>query len=248
MYVTLEEARDEVWKRWNNKELRQKVLEYVGELPEGFGHEPKAALVRHIATMNFEFLRFSNLAKETGLRPYCSEFIGDKFCSKNQEKLLLAKVTFYHGKGKQNGNKTVRHNLIDFYTEDGKNFQEVSTVWGESLVSFHHRLVSSKLKDVELNDITAWFQAMGSKPEYFYNRLLAIFVCHGIMFENFVADGEEGAFTQNIVWPAIERVKEHFGLKPLIVPLVPIESELDPYWCWYPGNLEFKVKSLLYDK
>jgi hypothetical protein len=49
MYTLLEEAKEEVWKRWNDAELRRQVQEYVGELPEGFGDEPRAFLVRHLA-------------------------------------------------------------------------------------------------------------------------------------------------------------------------------------------------------
>ena len=245
MYVSLEEAKEEVWKRWNDVELHQKVLEYVGELPKGFGHEPWAVMVRHIATPNFEFIRFSELAQKTGLKPRCQEYTGDKFCTWNPDKLLLGKIAFFHGKGKRNGDKITSHQVIAFQNADGKSLQAIKTVWGESLIGFHHSLVSAKLPDFEVSDITGWYRKMGSRPEFFYHRLLALFICNGILFENFLGEGEEEVFTRTIVIPAIQRVKNHFGLKPLIVRLLPAVSEADQYWCWYPGHLEAEVKALL---
>ncbi len=74
---------------------------------------------------------------------------------------------------------------------------------------------------------------------------MAFFICHGILFENFLLKGDEGNFTREIAWPAIQRVTKHFGLKPLIVRLLPEESKADPYWCWYPGHLEEEVRRLM---
>jgi hypothetical protein len=244
MYTTLEEAKEEVWKRWNDADLRRRVMAYVEELPEGFGQEPWAVLARHLGTPNFEFCAFMKIAKKAELKPLCPEFIGDKICSKNPDKLFLGKNIFCHD-SKGNGNGATIHNIIDFCTEDGKPFHKVKTRWGEGLVAYHHRKLSSELPVIQLTDITAWLKSMGGRPELFYHRLIALFVCHGIMFENFLDEGDEGKFTRKIVRPAIRKVTEHFGLKPLIVRLRPEESEADPYWCWYPGHLEAEVKKLM---
>lgn len=245
MYTALEEAKEEVWKRWNNAELRRRVLEYVGELPEGFGDEPRAFLVRHLATKNLEFQAFVKKSNVVGLEPVYTQYTGDKFCSLNPDKRALGKVTFDLGKGKNNGDKIVSHTIIDFCTEDGKPLREVRTIWGENFVAFHHRMLLLSLPAPKLIEFTAWFQKMGGKPELFYHRLIALFICHGIMFENFLSEGDEGKFTRKIVRPAIQKVSAHFGLKPLIVRLRPEETEADPYWCWYPGHLEAEVKILL---
>jgi hypothetical protein len=113
------------------------------------------------------------------------------------------------------------------------------------MVDYHHRILLSVLPNILLTDNTAWVKSMGGRPKLFYHRLLALFVCHGVMFENFLDEGDEGKFTCKIVRPAIEKVTNHFGLKPLIVRLLPEESEADPYWCWYPGHLEAEVRRLL---
>lgn len=244
MYTSIDEAKEEVWKRWNNTELRQSVLEYVGELPEAFDREPWAVLARHLGTPNFEFCAFVELARKADLKPICPEFIGDKICSKNPDKLFLGKTIFCHD-SEGRGSGTTSHHIINFSTEDGKPINKVITVWGEGMVTYHHRILSSVLPGILLTDNTAWLKSMGQRPELFYPRLIALFICHGIMFENFLVEGDEGKFTREIVWPAIRRVTKYFGLKPLIVRLLPEESEAEPYWCWYPGHLEAEVKALL---
>lgn len=50
MYISLEEAKDEIWKRWNDVDLRRRVQEYIEELPEGFGQEPRAVYSSQLAT------------------------------------------------------------------------------------------------------------------------------------------------------------------------------------------------------
>ena len=84
------------------------------------------------------------------MRPRCLEYTGDKCCSMNEDKHLLGKITFYHGKGKRNGDKVTHPRVIDFYTADGKRFQDIQTVWGEGFVAFHHRLLSQELSEYSL--------------------------------------------------------------------------------------------------
>lgn len=67
-------------------------------------------------------------------------------------------------------------------------------------------------------------------------------VCHGVQFENYHEEGHEAQFTRNIVRPAFQKVTDHFGMKPLIVPVVPLNSELDPAWSWYPFAMEADVQ------
>ena len=39
-------------------------------------------------------------------------------------------------------------------------------------------------------------------------------------------------------WPAFTRVQERFGLKPLIVPIEPVEGPVDIYWYSYPESIQ----------
>jgi hypothetical protein len=36
LYTTVEEAREEIWKRWNDENLRKEVEQFLGEIPEVF--------------------------------------------------------------------------------------------------------------------------------------------------------------------------------------------------------------------
>lgn len=242
MYVPLEEAKRIVWKRWRDPALRQEVKDYVGEIPEFLRNEPRAILARHVATPNFEFFRFAETTKKTGLKPYCSGYVGDKFCTKNPDKLLLGKMTFFHGKGRKSGDNITCCRVVDFNRYDGKPFTEARTLWEEGLVDFHHRLLAAELPEIAIADITEWIKKRGGKPSLFWHRFLALFVCHGILFDNFHTEGHEEEFTKEIIQPALKKVENHFGLEPLVVPMVPIEREREPYWSWYPGHLEEEVK------
>ena len=142
-------------------------------------------------------------------------------------------------------NLVTRKKVVDFATDNMKTFKEMATVWEEDFISFHHRIMTPNLQHIKHLDNTSWFRKMGPTPSGYYPRFLAFFICHGILFENFLSEGDEGNFTREVAWPAIRQVTDYFGLKPLIVRLRPEESEADPYWCWYPGHLEEEVRRLM---
>ncbi len=55
IYTPLSVAKEEIWRRWNDKALRKKVEDFLGvNLPEPFKNEPRAVMLRYIATPNFE--------------------------------------------------------------------------------------------------------------------------------------------------------------------------------------------------
>jgi hypothetical protein len=85
---------------------------------------------------------------------------------------------------------------------------------------------------------------MGGKPSFFWPRLFSLFLCHGLLFDNFHPEGHETVFTREIIRPALAEVTERFGRPPLIVPLVPLETEQERFWSWYPKPLEQEVLRL----
>jgi hypothetical protein len=245
MYIELAEAREIVRKRWLDLEIRRKVLEYVGEVPDFLQHGPRAVLARQLATPNFEFLHFSGMALKSGLRPIVIEYTGDKFCTKNRDKLLLAKMMFFHGKGRKKGNDISSRRIVDFNKYDGRTFTRVKTLWKEDFIDFHHRLLFQNSPEMATTDVTEWLSRMGGNPKLFWPRLLALFICHGILFDNFHTEGHEVEFTKNVIRPAIQATEERFGLKPLIVRLVPHEKEEEAFWSWYPDRFEEEVRYLI---
>ena len=74
-----------------------------------------------------------------------------------------------------------------------------------------------------------WFNRNGSNAHDYYYKMILFFVVHGILFENFLIYGQESQFTKNIFLPAYKKVVETTGLKPLIVPIPPMDEEYDKY-------------------
>lgn len=245
MYTPLEEAKKEVWKRWNNVDLRRRIQAFVGEMPECMEQEPCTVLARHLTTPNFELLKFCELTQHVGAKAVCFEYKDDLFCTNNIDKVLTAKMRFLHGNGRNNGKITTFMKLFDLPGNDNIPLSRIQSSNGLNIVRLHHTLLNCHKLNIEIVTSTPLYEAWGKKPSAYYRKFLALFICHGILFENFLLDGSEGQFTRDIAWPAIRQVTNHFGLKPLIVRLLPEESEADPYWCWYPGHLEAEVRRLM---
>ena len=73
-------------------------------------------------------------------------------------------------------------------------------------------------------------------------------MAHGIWFENPVtADERENGFAHAVILPALGRIKQQYGLQPLIVRIYPDEEtqtdEEDFYWWCYPPRInEYLVR------
>lgn len=237
LYTPLSVAREEIKKRWKDKELQKKVKAYLGgSVPDPFKENPRAVLSRNIITPNFELFYFLDLAKISKLKPIGLEGSNDKFCTKNSDKVSLAKLSFLKkeskGKGKKAECEKFNTRMIDMMGCDGKKFRDIKTLWGEKLVDFHHRMLDEYGCQVDLFDDFEWFSQKGkrSNPKQYYENFLALFLCHGILFENFHDQGKEVNFTEDIIIKNFLKIKDIFGMKPLIVPLVPREDEGQLYY------------------
>lgn len=242
MYVTAQTARTALWERREDHRLRKLLREDIGELPDFLARGPRAVLARQLATPNFEFHIFSARARLVGLKAACPDYTADKFCTGNPDKLALARQTFYLGQGPDGGPRIRSHWAIDVKRWDGKPLREIETRWGEPFVDYHHRLLDRQFPGVEISDNSKWLRRMGGNPARFWPRLLSLCLCDAILFENFHTEGHESEFTRRIIRPAIAEVEARYGLRPLIVPLVPVARERDPYWSWYPSPLECEVQ------
>lgn len=245
LYTPLEEAKEEIWRRWNDETLKKEVEEYIGEIPESLRYEPRTVLVRTIVTPDNEFFHFIEAAKQIEFKPLVFEYINDKFCTKNNDKLRLAKMPFFIGRNKKGDAIIKNHTVLDCAHADGKQCNKVQTLWGEKFVEFHHRLFSFNTTDIEIFDASLWFMTNGKSAKQYYQNFLSLFVCNGILFENFLMDEREGRFTSEVVIPAFEKVQTYFGAKPLIVPAIPEDEIDDIYWWCYPEWVEKEVERCL---
>ncbi|MBI5847518.1 MAG: hypothetical protein HZB31_06135 [Nitrospirae bacterium] len=241
MYTPLEEAEKELWSRWNNPVLRREVQQFIGELPVVFEEKPRAVLFRNIMTPNFEYLKFLESAKKINLSPLGLEYVTDRFCTRNMDKVSLGRLPIFQKKDKNDRDVIQYNRILDLMGCENRQINEIKTLWGEQLIDFHHRLLPLHSEGIELFDISLWHKFNGNSAKHYYPYYLAFFICHGILFENFITNDEEKAFAQSVVAPAIEKVREHFGLKPLIVLLGDESEQSSKYWICYHSNIKQEV-------
>jgi len=229
IYTPIEEAKKEIWRRWHDQSLQKKVADYLGPIPECFQQEPRAALFRNIASPDIEYHHFVQQAESIGLNPLGLEYLHDRFCTRNADKICLARLTLFNGRNK-NGEAIVSYRkVIDLKASDNLKFYEIATLWGQNLIEFHHELLQKQLPGTEIFDMSNWHHFNGAGAKGYYPYFLSLFMCHGILFENFVTDGVEQVFFENVFKPAFEEVYEIFCIKPLIIPAIAEANLSDIY-------------------
>ncbi|MEI6296846.1 MAG: hypothetical protein WCO84_04350 [bacterium] len=238
-YKTPDEASREIKKRWGDKKLKEEVEKYLGNsLPDIFKNEPKAISVIHIATPNIAFENFLMQANFTELKPVVFEYLEDLFVTTNYDKACLAKMIFKMGIDKNNNLLSESKHIIALDgREEKKKFTEIKTLWGENFVNFHHRILNSKISGVETCDGSKWYKEHGGKPFLYYKKLMLFFICHGVLFENFLDNEKERAFTREVVFPAFLEAKAQFGIEPLIVPIIPTDEQRNKVWWYYAKDV-----------
>lgn len=249
-YTPVEEAKKEIWRRWNDKDLRKKVEKFLEkDVPEVFKGEPKAVLFRYIATPDFEHTRAKQVAEKLGMDLIYLEFVRDKFCTINPDKRGLGRLNFFHGRNINGECMITKKNIFDLAKNDGKPFNEIKTFWDEPLVDFHHRLFEPYFKKTEVYDVSQFAKRHGSKAINTYPYFLALFVCFGVLVEtlsiNYSKDEEE--FARKIVIPALNKIRDEFGVKPLIVRHLngtDDELEKDDLWVCYPEFIKTYIKNI----
>jgi hypothetical protein len=244
IYTPLEEAKKEIKKRWKNKELRKKVEIFLGNehLPKYFFEKPHAISIEDVATPNLYCWTFIGKAYEIGLDPLHFEFLDDIFITTNHDKAALAKMSFYHGLD-DDGNmiKTVERIINLDGSEERKKIKEIKTIRGDGLVDLHHMLILKNFPDAKIFDGSEWFKSKGGCAKSYYKHVLAMTLCHGILFDNFLDYGYEAKLVNEILLPAFQDIIKEFGYRPMIVSVAPTNKELEKHWLSYP---EF-IKTML---
>lgn len=243
VYTPANEAVVEIERRRNDP-----LIDINLSLPEVFDEGPKAVLYVAVITPNFQIRRYVQLAKDLNIEPLIFEQLEDKFTSNNQWKHSLGKMSFFIGKGKKGGTVMDHLNVINFNASNGESIQSVKTLWGESLIDFHHGLFFKtfpQLNERNLFDASEWLLNNGTGPREYYEAFLTLMIKNGIQFENFYLNEKENFFTKEIFLPAFINVLNKTGLKPLIVELEPPESEGDEYWYSHPSETKVHVEASL---
>lgn len=237
VYTPIEVAKEEIWKRWNDQDLRKRVETALrDDIPATFSDAPRIVLARQVVSPNFELLNFLDLAKKINLSPFFFEYSSDKFTTKNDDKYYLAKLYFHAGVGKRGGEIVTSKKITDIDKYDGKPFSEMKTLWGDSFIHFHHMLASPLVSETDIYDISESYKKNGETADKYYFYYLSLFLCHAVLAENYLLNDNYAVFTQEVFYPNFKKVHDFFGLKPLIVRMVPSEKENDLYWRYYPQS------------
>lgn len=186
LYTSLEEAVVELHRRRADRALCDAVAKFHRvHPPEFLDGGPNAFFVRPVFSADLELERFSTLSQLAGLLPLCLEVSRDRFYSFNREKYRRGKLTFCW----PNRSRALR--VIDFQC-NGKQFDEIPSLNGCSLVEFHHRLLMHAHPELasRVRDASDWiFTASQIFPRYLH--LLSLAITDGILFENFFMDDPE---------------------------------------------------------
>ena len=236
LYVPLDEARNEIEKRWNNIELKRKIEDELGEnFWSEFKLKPRGFVFKNLISPENGLIFFIQCSKYVNITPLAFECSGDLFVSLNEEKKGMGRL---HVQLKNNEKATI--DIIDFHNWEKRKFNEILTKTGESLIDFHHKLVDYSGYNIEIKDETSWVKKNGKPSDWYYLYLLH-FVAHGVLFEALLADNDEKyeKFFREVVSPSLDRIERNFGLKPLIIKLYPDQqsSEEDFYWWSFPPNV-----------
>lgn len=234
IHLSHDEAREELKKRWGNTELKCAIeKELGGNFMSQFSEFPRGVSFRQLVTPDNGFTLFFQGAKYVGAEPLVLEIHKDMFVSFNEEKKGLGRLRVTIEDGTR---ATV--DIMDFHANEKKKLGECVLKTGENLVDFHHNLIKVSGYNADIFDNSKWLGQFGGASGYYYPFLLH-FVAHGVLFENVESyeENDSGAsFINGVTVPAIKKIEEMFGIKPLIVRMYPqnqSEKE-DFYWWTYP--------------
>lgn len=248
VYTSFSNAIKILEKRQKDSKIIKMIEELLGgDIPEPLRKIGKYGVSeKQIATPSHDSKWFMELMRDNGLTAVFSEYHNDKFTSNNSFKHSLGQLHIHGDCNDKNGNNIEEKiTIIDFNKSNGRPIKEVKTFWGESLIDFHKRLFSVcgyKTDNVVFHDYSDWLKRNGKTAEKYYEKDLLLYICHGILFENFLLKGEDGKFTEKIFLPAFEKVTKISGLKPLIVPIPPMDNEDDSHWVSYSTKIKSYIK------
>ncbi len=249
VYTSWQEALSELQKRAGDTTLQAYINSINPEgIPEIMEGKKSMVLFRHMATPNYEIVRFL-MAADTfeELQPLILEYTHDKFTNRNEWKFSLAKLRFQKGIDRHGNPIIEAKGIIDVNASNNKALKDIETLWGQSLVDFHHDLFKKHCPHFtgSICDVSEWLHKAGTSAKDYYKPFLTLFLKDGILFENFLIEGKENQFTEEVILPALREIIAETGYKPLIVPLEPTHIEGDLFWLSHPSERKKDIDTLI---
>ena len=165
-YVSLDEARTELHKRWQDIELKKAIETELGEhFFSNFRNAPRGFTWKSLPTPDNGFMFFYHCAQYVKSNPLVFSYIGDKFASINPDKKNLATPLIYLRDGRK-----LKANISDINQHEGKSIKQVKLRCGTKLVDFHQKLFELSRRSIELVDMSKWCQTLGSPKHYYCNH------------------------------------------------------------------------------
>lgn len=236
--MSLDEAREELKKRWSDIVLKKKIEEELGDkFITQFNDSPQGVSFRQVCSPDNGFTFFYQCSKYVGAKPLVLEYHEDIFVHFNEEKKGLGRLRLTLNDGSR-----VTADIMNFHENEKRKLCQCILKNGQSLIDFHHNLFKASGYDIELHENSDWFKCIGKAANYYYYLLLH-FVAHGALFEVFSVEDGESRLIEEAVEPAMERILEKFGFAPIIVKAYPDNQNVDEdfYWWSYPPILNDKI-------
>jgi hypothetical protein len=237
-YISLETAREELIARSGlracvEKQWANAGLEFPLSIPEGVYY---AAFARQLASFRFEDAQFILMSEKAGLQPSWLPYTADRFVTRSALKRSYILPMMAERYGRNGGLVVKRARLIaDVNDCSGKKLNEIRTITSCTLPAWHKDRLHSAYGSAHVFDESAYAPTWSKLPtKERYEAFLSFFVAHMVLFEDYHG-GESGneldGFTTTVFEPAFERVRERFGVSPLVVP-VPWKPE----FAYYPES------------
>lgn len=163
LHCSLNDARTEIHRRWNDAALRRSVEEVIGtQLWPEMKEQPHGVLWRCLPSPDNGFTFFVQASQWMGLKAFLPEYLEDTFIHLNAEKKCLGRLSLTMPDG-----ANVTCDIVDWRSSDRKPITEVVMKTGEGLVAFHHRLIDLAGYPIVRRDLSNWWISL--KPAV--NRL-----------------------------------------------------------------------------
>lgn len=245
LFTENDEAVRELQRRQKDPWLKSDIHTYLGSSTSELLSKvavPTALFYRQLGTPTHETMLFLETVERLSLAPLILEYLDDKFVGAgNPYKRALGKLPIYRHTGSDGRDMVQYATMIDFNKFVGKKLSEACCVHGMTLAEFHHVLlkkVTGRDPEELCFDATQWFLDHGQTAVNYYEPFMALLVRDCILFENYEVSKHLQPFMYNVVIPAFERIETRFGLRPLIVRLLPKHEEERLYWNSYPKEVE----------
>lgn len=217
IYTPVDLALTELRNRRRDGQLLKEVTEFLGgDIPEYLLRADCFVLPRHIATPNNEALYVLEQARRHGALAVFSQDPKDRFTSVNNLKRRLARPEV--GEETPDGIRYRKVDLVDVAQAEGLPIHEVKCRDGRRLIDVHNALFDRlPERHFVIADDATWIDRnhRGDMVKH-YRHFLALFLTHGVLFEEFET-GDDAAFFERYVRPLPDEFEARWGLRPLIV-------------------------------